>query len=74
LSLQLAAVKRKKEKLCSDAGQEKEASVLLLIKARKRRKYLSTVLFAIKDRFLDIIIFCAKRGMQNVILMHGNTG
>ncbi len=48
--------------------KKKEASVLLLIKARKRRKYFSTVLFT--DRFLDIMICFAK--MQIVMLMHGN--
>jgi hypothetical protein len=52
--------------------KKKEASVLLLIKARKRRKYFSTILFTITDRFLDITICCAKCAMQIVMLMHGN--
>jgi hypothetical protein len=73
LSLQLAAVKREKEKLCSDSGQERsKLGFKCSLKRRKHRKYFSTVLFAITDRFLDIMICFAKSAMQIVMLMHGN--
>jgi hypothetical protein len=43
LSLELHAVKKEKEKLCSDAGQDsrkKKARVLMLLKAEKTLKIL----------------------------------